>query len=291
MTIIDDALLLFTEEFRDSVNINNLARALINPYIELLTVQNELISNRWLNTATGQQLDGLGDILGLARSANLSDDDYRALLRFQVFINTCKGTPNELLNAVATLSGATMTRYFEHPIAGFQIFTNGPIRINPASDIEYDLMFNDLSFYNTNDGSELIVHPSFDSGGLRVGVLGSMAPAGVDYFSLSFSLGNTPIFGFGNEGTNYLLELDDTGLFEANEDGSLSFLEMYVNEPGLTSTDGFIGFGEADAIVDLEVNGEVLEVYNGSSIIDLTVANVALVTGGGKFVEGIRDNG
>lgn len=287
--IVQDALDLFTEQFKGSTNVLNLANCLVTPYVELNQVQTQLRINLWLHDAVGQQLDGLGEILGLARAPGMGDDQYRDLLIFQTFINTSKGTPNDLLQIVAFLSKATFTRYFQHYNAGFQIFTNGPVLLNATQNIKDYFEFNDHSLFGFNDGNYFAVVPTLAGTGLSVGLIGTIAPAGVDYFSLSYSLGNTPLFGFGSEGASYLLQTDNTGLFETNENGNLQYLELYENITDLPSPDGFVGFSEVGATLALQVNEYQLIVSDGSGDFELTVSNDQMLVGGGKMVEGIRD--
>ena len=80
---------------------------------------------RWLSTAEGVQLDGIGTILGLTRVPGQTDAAYRELLYFQVFINKSTATPEEAIATLKFLTKATYIQYQEPYPAYYQMFTNG----------------------------------------------------------------------------------------------------------------------------------------------------------------------
>lgn len=82
---------------------------------ELNLIENEyynLLINRSLDTATGAQLDGIGEILGLPRNG-LSDDDYRLALKGQIQINKSTATAEELIQLASQLTNATRVQYLD----------------------------------------------------------------------------------------------------------------------------------------------------------------------------------
>lgn len=68
----------------------------------------DLLALTSLDNAIGVQLDGIGQIVGLAR-AGLSDSQYRLLLRAQIRINTSGGTIEQLNEIARLASGTTAT--------------------------------------------------------------------------------------------------------------------------------------------------------------------------------------
>lgn len=84
-----------------------------------------LATQRYLNTAFGAQLNGLGQILGLARSSGQRDQSYREDLQFQIFVNQSNGTPEELIAILKYLTDATKIWYDEIYPAAYQLTTNG----------------------------------------------------------------------------------------------------------------------------------------------------------------------
>ena len=75
----------------------------ITPFInELQDIEDVLYSlkvDRFLADAEGVLLDGIGSVVGLARSSGESDTDYRARIQTKILINTYSGTIDELITA------------------------------------------------------------------------------------------------------------------------------------------------------------------------------------------------
>lgn len=130
------------------------------------TVELQLFNQRWLSTAVGVQLDGIGSILGLARLPGQSDSDYREALQFQVFINRSTGTPEEAIATLKFLTKATRIKYWEGYPAFYQMFTNGLIE----------------NFSVPPDDVVTAIH--------------SISPIGVQYVPITCSFGAVPTFVF-----------------------------------------------------------------------------------------------
>lgn len=292
-SLTTNALALFTEQFKYAPNVQALATALLSSMEDVLAEQNQLFNNRSLQTAVGAQLDGLGDILGLTRQG-LDDDQYRALLLFQVFVNTSKGTPEDLINAVRFLSQGTHLHYYQFCDAGFLIFTNGPnLLTTGGAPPEINLSLSEGGFLDLDSGGLLDIVPSTNIGGINIPIISTINPVGVDYISISFSLGRTPIFGFGYETESCLLLTDDGGNFEINEAGSLSYMELTISDPRPGGPDGWAGFSEV-SYLQLETDTGLIISVQGNDMPSpgpLYVLNYDMSTGGGKLCEGIRDNG
>lgn len=62
----------------------------------------QLIAERWLDTAVGNQLDMLGEILGVDRNA-LDDDDYRLALKAAVARYKSSGRPEQVITSFKLL--------------------------------------------------------------------------------------------------------------------------------------------------------------------------------------------
>lgn len=135
------ALALLASQFRgekdngELTNLQKLIKSLIIPAQEIEDVNYELKNERWLDSATGQQLDELGVILGLVRTIGESDEDYRERLQFQIFINTSNATPEESIRVLAFLTKASHIGYFEVYPASYQMETNGLKFPNPPNDL------------------------------------------------------------------------------------------------------------------------------------------------------------
>lgn len=75
-----DPLRRLVEQFRGKPRIEALLKAIAAQVQHLEDVATDLRENRWLDSAEGAQLDGLGRILGLPRGA-WDDEQYRARLQ------------------------------------------------------------------------------------------------------------------------------------------------------------------------------------------------------------------
>lgn len=127
-------------QFEDSARLAALMKAMAAPMGDLQTALAQLRDNRWLDTATGDQLDGIGDILGRPRqitevtaykffgfdgqeniggfgtyrfytaglattggSSTLDDDAYRLLLAWKIVVDSAGGTAPQIAAACGPL--------------------------------------------------------------------------------------------------------------------------------------------------------------------------------------------
>src|SRR5271169_2175346 len=120
-----------------STNLQKFIAAISTESQEINTVQLQLQNLRTLSLAQGVQLNGLGQILGLARLPNQPDDNeiingiattgYRTSLYNQVFINSSSGTPEHAIAALKFLTNATSIQYLEPYPAFYMMGTNSPV--------------------------------------------------------------------------------------------------------------------------------------------------------------------
>lgn len=81
----------------------------------------DLLNNRSLLTASGVQLDGIGQIVNLARAAGETDADYRLSLATRVLTFVKSGTPEDVIAAYLAITGAPSVVYTEIYPATFQL--------------------------------------------------------------------------------------------------------------------------------------------------------------------------
>lgn len=133
------ALLASQFQIRNSdgslTNLQKVVQALTMQAQVLNTQEQLLITMRYLNTAQGVQLDGLGQILGLARISGQSDYSYREDLQFQIFINQSTGTPEDVIGILRYLTDASIVWYNEQYPAAYQLATNGLLFPQNPSDL------------------------------------------------------------------------------------------------------------------------------------------------------------
>lgn len=122
---------LLASQFRDTLpgqeknNFQKLLKAIIISLQEIDDQNQLLIAGRFLETAQGVNLDGIGEILGLARGPGQDDASYREDLKFQIFINRSNGTPEDVIEILKYLTDAQKIWYYDMFPAGFQLATDG----------------------------------------------------------------------------------------------------------------------------------------------------------------------
>lgn len=85
-----------------------------------------LLTQRGIDNAYGDRLDQIGLIVGVKRSGK-TDYEYRKVLRARLVINNGEATPNEMIDSLLILSGATYARYYEHYPASAILVCDGDV--------------------------------------------------------------------------------------------------------------------------------------------------------------------
>ena len=86
----------------------------------------ELLTKRSIDSATGVQLDGLGEILGEAREGR-DDPAYREALRVRILLNLCESTPEEIIEIMLRASGSSSVEFEEFFPAALTVNIVDPI--------------------------------------------------------------------------------------------------------------------------------------------------------------------
>lgn len=118
------ALTRIVSQFYNSPKLKALLSAIVAPLNVIETDIDDLKTKRWLDTAFGVQLDGLGSLVGERREGR-DDETYREALRFRVFINTSQATPPDVMYALRYLTKADNLQYIESWPATFYLYTDG----------------------------------------------------------------------------------------------------------------------------------------------------------------------
>ena len=150
----------FLAQHIGKANTENFVRAFYNPLNELDNAINDLYTKRWLETAEGIQLDGIGSIVGISRtvpnavylpffgfltqisgrgfgvarmrrkrepyaqSSVLGDIEYRIIIYMKIALNNGHGTAEELIYAFNTALNVTGTRVQDAGNANARIYIN-----------------------------------------------------------------------------------------------------------------------------------------------------------------------
>ena len=118
------ALARLASQFAESPKLRALLAQLVGPLEVVEGEADNLRDKRWIDTAVGAQLDGLGTIVGEGREGR-NDDDYREALRFRVFINVSKGTPPDVIHALDYITKADDVQYMESWPATVFLYSDG----------------------------------------------------------------------------------------------------------------------------------------------------------------------
>ena len=117
------ALSLLPGQFENSSNLRALISALVGTAVpatwtiqELENVLFELLDDRWLATAGGEQLDALGRVLGESRLSAV-DAEYRDALYLRVLINVSEGEPERLVEVLDRLADPAAVHLTQKPPA------------------------------------------------------------------------------------------------------------------------------------------------------------------------------
>jgi hypothetical protein len=227
----------FQETKRDdsATNFQKLITALVGEAQGIEDVNWQLYTERWLNSAEGVQLDGIGQILGLPRNPGESDADYRERLRFQAFINASNGTPEEIIKVLYTLTNATYVWYHELYPAAFQLYTDGLTFPDPPCEV--------------------------------VEAIHQVSPAGVQYAPITASMGVPIPFIFGNDPVPSLLVVTDTinpAVLDNLQvtDGVFNYLlQVNANRIPFTAEVGYLAEAFPDYSVFTDGAGQLAEVF------------------------------
>lgn len=141
-------------QFSDSVNLQALIEAFLTEFEELNTAMIAVRDERYIDTAEGVQLDGIGEIVGISRPYNYDDDDYRFLIRVQVMINNTNSTAEDTLNIMTFVFGTNVVRYIctTNLFAIYEIgATLTPIQEEILLKIPKTLGIEDLEFKSAPD--------------------------------------------------------------------------------------------------------------------------------------------
>lgn len=84
------------EQFKGKQTLQDILDAFTGQVQEVEDMLFELVDERFLDSAVGEQLDGLGRIIGLLRGG-LDDDAYRTRLRAEIRILISSGTTEDIL--------------------------------------------------------------------------------------------------------------------------------------------------------------------------------------------------
>lgn len=122
----EDPLRRLVQQFRGKPKIEALLQAIAAQTQALDDALEELRTERWIDSAEGAQLDGLGRILGLDRGA-WDDEEFRARLRVRIRVLLADGTPESIISTLALLAEGAPVQLVESFPAELRIVMGGPV--------------------------------------------------------------------------------------------------------------------------------------------------------------------
>lgn len=108
----DQALANLASQFKGKVNISKIMSVIGDEMDEIETMFLQLLNDRAIDVAQGEQLDVIGRFLNLSRGSD-NDPDYRAKLYTKIDINNCSGTPDEVIDITLSVLGIDSLKYQE----------------------------------------------------------------------------------------------------------------------------------------------------------------------------------
>ncbi len=120
MTIIqktnhtEEALANLVEQFKGRAILTEFLTVFVDQIQELEDVYFQIFENRTIDTAVGEQLDGLGEIIGEDREGR-DDDEYRLALRVRILLNKCSGSPEQIIEIMSLATGGRTVHLVEWP--------------------------------------------------------------------------------------------------------------------------------------------------------------------------------
>lgn len=111
--VIEKGIGRLAYQFSNSEKFKGFLTSSLTEYEELNTSGLQLLTERYLDTAEGTQLDGIGEIVGLPRLEGETDTIYRFLIRIKIIKNKTAMTIDDTLRLISfTFDNATV-RYFQ----------------------------------------------------------------------------------------------------------------------------------------------------------------------------------
>ncbi len=104
------------QQFKDSPDFAAWLAAYVEQIQDLEDVYFDLLLDRAIDTAVGEQLDGLGSIVGEDRKGK-DDDTYRLWIKARRLVNKSSGTAPQLIEILDLLTTNAFEYRVEHPAA------------------------------------------------------------------------------------------------------------------------------------------------------------------------------
>jgi len=120
----DKAIARLTSFYSKAFRLKDLIRLEIKPLQDLEDVAYDLLTQRWIFSAVGTQLDKLGELVGEPRNGR-GADVYRDQINVRIGFNLSGGQPEQIINLVSILTNANSVQLREYYPAAVTVRTDG----------------------------------------------------------------------------------------------------------------------------------------------------------------------
>lgn len=134
-TISDDAVARLLYQFQDKTYIEGLVQSFTDQLQDIENIVFNVRDDRWIDTAEGEQLNLLGQIVGAERGGR-SDDDYRNLIIAQIGRNTSKGRATDIFTIFNLLTSSDRCYLVQLFPAAIGIYADHDITALNTDDIK-----------------------------------------------------------------------------------------------------------------------------------------------------------
>lgn len=129
-----EAIKRLVTQFKGKPRVEALTGALARPNQDLEDTLFDLLEQRWIDTAIGKQLDGIGEIVGESRKGK-EDEPYRLAIKAKIGQNNSKATPEDIIAIFKLLVQCEIALFIEYFPAEACIFANKNIEDLDNNDI------------------------------------------------------------------------------------------------------------------------------------------------------------
>lgn len=130
---VEQALGRVLEMYKDSPRLTFMLESIAGQVQDIEDALQDVLSNTWIETAEGEQLNRLGEVLNVGRGG-FSDDIYRIRLKAAIVRYTSSGRPEQVISAFLLLSQADAIILEEVFPASLRITAVGAISPAGTSD-------------------------------------------------------------------------------------------------------------------------------------------------------------
>lgn len=116
--LLEEAIERVVEQFKGKEKFEALVTALTDQATAVQTALLGILNDTNIATVTGDQLDGLGAIVGEERFGR-DDDAYRLAIRARIILNFSRGTADDIINLIRALIGNYTVKIREYFPASF----------------------------------------------------------------------------------------------------------------------------------------------------------------------------